>query len=170
MGDNEELRASRARIAAAAATDRRRFERALHDGVQQDLIALSVGLQLLLERLDDPAVARVHVEELRRETQASLGRVQRLADEIYPSLLDAHGLAGASERYAPTVEAAAALCCRAADPTGTATVTTREEDGRLVVEVRGPYADASLAARDLAAAAGATVTVEQNVFRAEFEL
>ena len=42
----EELRASRARIAATADGERRRIERALHDGVQQDLIALAVNLQL----------------------------------------------------------------------------------------------------------------------------
>ena len=72
MTDSEELRASRARIAAAAIADRRRFERALHDGVQQDLIALSVGLQLLVERIRDPDAASEVAEELRGETRAAL--------------------------------------------------------------------------------------------------
>jgi signal transduction histidine kinase len=160
MGDCEELRVSRARIAASAVSDRRRFERALHDGVQQDLIALSVGLQLMLELLDDPAAARAQVEELGREVHSALDRVRSLAQEIYPSTLDAQGLRGASRRYPPDVEAAIDLCSR------TAAQTIREEPGRLVVELQD-VADPT-ASRDLLEAAGATVTDEPDGLRAEF--
>jgi signal transduction histidine kinase len=151
MSDSDPLQASRARLAAAALADRRRFERALHDGVQQDLIALSVGLQLLRERADvDEAV-----DELRTATRETLERVRALADEIYPSVLDAQGLVGAPRRYPPEVEAAVAL----SEPT-----SIREENGRLVVELR------SAAVRDLLEAVGADVTVQDGQVRAEFAL
>lgn len=153
MRPDEELRASRARLAAAAIADRRRFERALHDGVQQDLIALAVELQLLAERVEDPAV-----EELRRGVHGALERVRALANELYPSVLDAQGLPEVSRRYPTELEAAIALC----SPTA-----IREEPGRLVVELRaGPDS----AARDLLEALGATVNDEPDGLRAEFRL
>ena len=162
MDGGDQLGASRSRVATAAISERRRFERALHDGVQQDLIALSVGLQLLLERLDEPAAARAQIETLGHEVHAALDRVRALADEIYPSTLDAQGLGGASRRYPAQVEAAVALASRAA------ATTIHEEHGRLVVELRGvPEPTVS---RDLLEAAGATVTAEPDCLRAEFAL
>ena len=156
LSDGDQLRASRARLAAAAIDDRRRFERALHDGVQQDLIALSVGLQLLRERIADLPEAREAVEELRAATHDALERVRSLAGEIYPSVLDARGLPGTSRRYAREVEAAVALCSPAA---------IREENGRLVVEL-----PEGSTARDLLEAVGATVIGESGRLRAEFAL
>ena len=162
MDDCDELRVSRARIAATAVFDRRRFERALHDGVQQDLIALSVGLQLVLERIEEPVAARERIEALRAEAHAALDRLRTLADEIYPSTLDAQGLRGASRRYPPDVEAAIALSSR------NVATTIREEHGRLVVELRSVAEPG--ASRDLLEAAGATVTDEPDGLRAEFAL
>jgi signal transduction histidine kinase len=162
MGEPEELRASRARLAEAIVADRRRFERALHDGIQQDLIALSVGLQLLLEAVDDAGDAREAVAKLRRETRSALDRVRGLADEIYPSLLDAQGLPGTTRRYPLALEAVVALCSRQAE------TAIHEELGCLVVDLRG--VDDSTATRDLLEAAGATVTVETDGLRADFQL
>jgi signal transduction histidine kinase len=162
MGDCEELRVSRARIAAAVIADRRRFERALHDGIQQDLIALSAGLQLILERIDEAGATREGVEALKGEAHSALTRVRALADEIYPSLLDAQGLRGASRRYPRELEAAVALCSRPAE------TAIREEQGRLVVELRG-VADWS-GACDLLQAVGASVTAEPNLLRAVFSV
>jgi signal transduction histidine kinase len=42
----EELRASRQRIVAAQDEERRRLERSLHDGAQQQMVALGVQLGL----------------------------------------------------------------------------------------------------------------------------
>ena len=90
-----ELQASRARIVAAADAERRRIERALHDGTQQDLVALSVILQLARHLLDsDPAGAHGHLEEMRGHLREALDDVRRLAWSIYPPLLD-RGLAQA---------------------------------------------------------------------------
>jgi signal transduction histidine kinase len=94
--DVEELRASRRRIVLAADADRRRIERALHEGVQQDLVALAVKLQLaggLIE--SDPAGAKQLVDELARDVQRSLDETAQLAQWIYPPLLESGGLGAA---------------------------------------------------------------------------
>jgi signal transduction histidine kinase len=84
---------SSARFADA---ERQRIQRALHDGVQQDLIALAVRLQLTGRLADsDLPGALALLEEMRRDVREALHRVQTLAEEIYPSVLDARGLADA---------------------------------------------------------------------------
>ena len=60
----EAVSASRARLAEAQDTERRRIERDLHDGAQQRLVSLRISLELLRERLghgcrsSDPRRAR----------------------------------------------------------------------------------------------------------------
>ena len=55
----DELRASRARIVEATDTERRRIERDLHDGAQQHLVALAVGVRLARQIADsDPEQAK----------------------------------------------------------------------------------------------------------------
>ena len=55
----EELRASRERLVLAADADRRGIERELHNGVQQDLVALAVNAQLAGRLVDtDPEAAK----------------------------------------------------------------------------------------------------------------
>jgi signal transduction histidine kinase len=73
--------------------ERQRIQRALHDGVQQDLIAVAVRLQLAgrLANSDLPGALAL-LEEMRRDVREALHRVQTLADEIYPGVLDARGL------------------------------------------------------------------------------
>ena len=144
----------------SASDDRRRFERALHDGVQQDLIALSVRLQLArqLAGADLPAALAL-LDEIGSDVREALVRVQALANEIYPSVLDARGLADALRgaasaarvtatveasglgRYPAEVEAAVYFCCRAVleGLASDAHVTFRisEEEHALRVEVSG---------------------------------
>jgi signal transduction histidine kinase len=92
----EQLTASRERLVLAADEDRRAIERALHDGVQQQLIALAVNLQLAGQVAeDDPAAAKALVEQMRRDVREALDDTTRLAQRIYPALLDAGGLAAA---------------------------------------------------------------------------
>jgi signal transduction histidine kinase len=87
----ERLRA--ARLVAAADADRRTFERKLHDGVQQELVALVVNLQLARELCaTDPEAAGVLLDQVGRDTRVALDELRRLATEIYPSLLDPGGL------------------------------------------------------------------------------
>jgi signal transduction histidine kinase len=94
--DADELRASRVRLVLAAQADRRRIERELHDGVQQDLVWLAVKLQQARGLVDsDPAAAGALVDELRREVQESLDRLRSLAHRIHPQQFEAGGLPAA---------------------------------------------------------------------------
>ena len=146
----------------SASDDRRRIERALHDGVQQDLVAVSVRLQLvrLLAAEDLPAAVAL-LDEIGTDVRGALERVQSLANEIYPSVLDARGLPDAirgaasaahvsatveaeGERYPADVEAGVYFCCRAllqrlgADAHVTFRITADER--ALRVEIAGDFA------------------------------
>src|SRR5919199_2209247 len=68
----EELKGSRARVIEAGQQERQRLERDLHDGAQQRLIALSLELGLLEERLDADFEARRRLDRAREEIATSL--------------------------------------------------------------------------------------------------
>ena len=91
----EELRASRQRLVAAQDEERRRLERNLHDGAQQQLVALKVQLGLA-ERLAEAGqpVAEM-IRQLKEETGEALETLRDLARGIYPPLLAAEGLPSA---------------------------------------------------------------------------
>jgi signal transduction histidine kinase len=89
----EELRASRRRLALAADAERRDIERALHEGVQQDLVGLAANLEVAVGSVDsDPAAAKALLEELQRETRRALTETRELANRVFPALLEAGGL------------------------------------------------------------------------------
>jgi signal transduction histidine kinase len=96
----EELKGSRARIVEAGQNERRRLERNLHDGAQQRLIALSLELSLLEERMDGDPEARAHLDQARREVATSLEELRDVARGIHPAVVSAHGLAVALEQLA----------------------------------------------------------------------
>ena len=92
----EELRASRQRLVAAQDEERRKLERNIHDGVQQQLVALAVKLKLadaMVER--DPAKARETLASLQDDAGSALEDLRDLARGIYPPLLADQGLAAA---------------------------------------------------------------------------
>ena len=89
----EALRASRSRITQAHDNARRRIERDLHDGAQQALLALSVGLQRLAAQLGGDA--RGDAEHLRRLSQQTLVELRQLASGTYPSALRELGVGAA---------------------------------------------------------------------------
>ena len=97
----EDLRASRQRLVAAQDEERRRLERNLHDGAQQNLVAIKVKLGLaeaLAER--DPAKARELVGQLKADADEALDTLRDLARGIYPPLLADKGLGAALEAQA----------------------------------------------------------------------
>jgi signal transduction histidine kinase len=135
-------------LVEAADAERRAIERALHDGVQQDLIALSVRLQLARRVADDDPVAAVRLlDDMSRDVEDALARVRRLADSVYPSLLSPLGLVEALRaaghdveanglgRLSPAVEAAAYFFCRDAAGSAAASVALRVDAGTLVVRL-----------------------------------
>ncbi len=93
----EELRASRARIVAAADAERRRLERDLHDGAQPRFLALLHELRrardIAAASGDAATVARL--AEAIAEAEALIGELREVAHGIYPATLGERGLGGA---------------------------------------------------------------------------
>jgi signal transduction histidine kinase len=97
----EELRASRQRIVAAQDAAARRLERNIHDGAQQQLVALAVKLRLMGSLIGrDAAKERELAAQLLGEAQDALENVRDLARGIYPPLLQDAGLLAALEAQA----------------------------------------------------------------------
>ncbi|MGN6173648.1 MAG: sensor histidine kinase [Streptosporangiaceae bacterium] len=91
-----ELRASRLRIVAAADDQRRRIERDIHDGAQQQLLAIA-GKLALAESVagQDGERERALVAQLKAETGGALETLRELARGIHPPLLADQGLIAA---------------------------------------------------------------------------
>jgi signal transduction histidine kinase len=97
----EELRASRQRLVAAQDGERRKLERNIHDGAQQQLVALGVQLRLADAMVDrDPAKVREVLTRLQGDTQTAINDLRDLARGIYPPLLADQGLGAALEAQA----------------------------------------------------------------------
>ena len=88
----DQLLASRRRLVEAQDAERRRIERNLHDGAQQQLIALAIQLGLLAESAGDPDLIRQAIPGLKAQLSAALDDLRALARGIYPPLLAEQGL------------------------------------------------------------------------------
>jgi signal transduction histidine kinase len=153
-----ELRASRRRMALAFDAERRGFERALHDGVQQRLVGLAANLELATRSIDaDPASAKDVLVEMRLEAGRALEETRALAQALYPPLLETGGLvpalrsaaasadvavridAAREQVYPPEIAGAVYFCCRdvieAAEAGTTVSITVRVEAGALAFEI-----------------------------------
>jgi signal transduction histidine kinase len=156
-----ELRASRQRLVAAQDDERRRLERNLHDGAQQQLVALSIQLKLARTMLDrDPVKTGELLDGMQSTAGDAIEDLRDLARGIYPPLLADKGLPTALEaqakkavvpttvtadgvvRYAQDVEAAVYFSCLEAmnnvakyADASSASVALTQTDGRLVFEV-----------------------------------
>jgi signal transduction histidine kinase len=91
----DDLRASRRRLVQAQDSERQRLERNLHDGAQQQLVALAVQLRLLDDAAGDFGGIKELTAGLRSGLQAALEDLRALARGIYPPLLADQGLAAA---------------------------------------------------------------------------
>ena len=89
----EELEASRLRIVEASDAERRRLERNLHDGAQQRLVALSIGLRRAQATLpvstDDTENLLATLSD---ELAEALSELRELAQGIHPAVLTERGL------------------------------------------------------------------------------
>ncbi|HEX2052364.1 MAG TPA: sensor histidine kinase [Actinomycetota bacterium] len=123
----DELQASRKRVLAAQYKARRQLERDLHDGAQQQLVALKVKLSLA-ERIATEEKVKGFLSQLQHDADDTLQTLRDLARGIYPPLLAEKGLAvaltaqankspldvtvtGEVGRYGQEVEAAVYFCC-----------------------------------------------------------
>ena len=88
-----DLTAARKRIVAAATEERQRLERDLHDGAQQQLIAISIALRLLAgEATGMSEGSSALVEEASRELALAIDALRDVAHGIDPSVLPTRGL------------------------------------------------------------------------------
>jgi len=97
-----QVRESRHRIASAADDERRRIERNLHDGAQNRLLALALGLSAAQRRLGDeadPEVDRLLAASV-EELQSTVEELRTLARGLHPTVLTEYGLAAALEALA----------------------------------------------------------------------
>jgi signal transduction histidine kinase len=98
----EDLRISRARIVEAADAARRRLERDLHDGAQQQLVSLALDLRLLRARLNGSDVVPM-VDEVSEKLNVALAELRELARGIHPAVLTDRGLGPAVQGLADRV-------------------------------------------------------------------
>ena len=97
----EELRGSRRRLVAAQDHERRKLERNIHDGAQQQLVALAVKARLARQFVArDPAKTEEMLGQIEAETQTALDDLRDLARGIYPPLLADKGLEPALDAQA----------------------------------------------------------------------
>lgn len=161
--------------------ERRRIEAALHDGVQQDLAATVVALELARELLSrDPAAARRALDELAVEVERALAQVRALAETVYPSILPARGLADALrpldvetaglERYPLELEEAVYFSCQALR-SGAARARVWSDGSALRLELAGATGDDEVAlARARIAAVGGQLDLSADGVSASIPL
>src|SRR5579864_598895 len=156
-----ELHESRRRLVSAQDEARRRLERDLHDGAQQNLVSLrmKLGLAATVAR-ERPGSLEPLLAEMQSELGDALDSLRSLARGVYPPLLEAEGLKAAvrararqvpisidvqcaPERYPRELEGAVYFCCSEALQNLTkhsratrGSVRVWPEDGRLCFEVR----------------------------------
>ncbi|HEY7398006.1 MAG TPA: PAS domain S-box protein [Gaiellaceae bacterium] len=120
----EQVIASRARLVAASDEVRRRLERDLHDGAQQRLVTLVLGIGVARRKVEDEAIGEL-LAAAERDAREAIAELRHLATGLHPPILTEGGLAPAlaalarrtplevelahvpDERFEPTIEVAA---------------------------------------------------------------
>ena len=157
----QELQRSRARLVRAADDERRKFERNLHDSVQQQLISIKLRLEMEADEGGLSESSRARIAKITQSVEATLAEVRDVAHGLYPPLLAASGLPTALRRflghatspleidavgvgrYPPEIESAVYYCCLEAIQNATkhggrrvhVWVRLAEEDGHLTFRV-----------------------------------
>jgi signal transduction histidine kinase len=85
---------SRSEVVAAADAERRRIERDLHDGAQQQLVALAMNLGMARAALGDdvPPATRKVIEQAHEDAVAALAGLRELVRGLHPAVLNDRGL------------------------------------------------------------------------------
>jgi signal transduction histidine kinase len=156
-----EVARSRARLVRAADDERRKFERNLHDSVQQQLISIKIRLEIEAEKEDLSDSSRERLLDIARSVHAALAEVREVAHGLQPPLLTASGLPTALRRlhehatppadindhgvgrYPPEIESAVYYCCLEAIQNATkhggrgvrVSVALAENDGHLTFRI-----------------------------------
>jgi signal transduction histidine kinase len=187
-----EVQQSRARLATAQVTERRKIERDLHDGAQQRLLAVALQLRAAHDGTDIDRLRQV-AESSIQQIQAAIVELRELANGVHPAALTTGGLLAAlddlatrtpvpvllqvpDERFKPEVEATAwFIACEAVvnavkhgQPT-TITITVARKAQHLVVDIRDdgsggadPNSQGLRGIADRAESIGGVLVVESN--------
>jgi len=157
----DELQASRQRLVTAQDTERRRLERNLHDGAQQNLVALKLKIALMKNlATKDPQRTQAALDELTADANEAIETLRELARGLYPPILAQDGLVAALEaqahrtpvpvevvagplpRYSQEIEAGVYFCVLEAlqnmvkhAQATKATVSIEQRDGHLAFSV-----------------------------------
>jgi signal transduction histidine kinase len=183
----EELRASRARLVAAADAKRRELERDLHDGAQQRLVAIALSIRLARRGIadEDPELeARLATAE--EGVRVAVVQLREVAHGLFPAVLAEEGLRAALDelseqtprllprslpdrRFDDGVESAAYFAARESlrSTQGDVTVEAVAENGhvRLTINAGAGFDGAVTQIRDRVGAVGGTVTVAGRELR-----
>ncbi|HKY46486.1 MAG TPA: histidine kinase [Acidimicrobiia bacterium] len=151
----ESIRVSRARIVVTADSERHRLERDLHDGAQQRLIALLLGLRLVPIESAPSGGGDVNsgLEAVVTTVQRAIDELRAVAHGVHPAVLSDEGLAAAiealaeeailpltidslpEERYSAAVENAAYRLVAETAKAGATRVRAVRRDGNLIIEM-----------------------------------
>ena len=159
----------------------------MHQGVQQLLVALAANVQLAAASVDtDPAATRKLFAEIGQDVRQALDDTRKLAESIYPPLLEAGGLVPALRAAAvtaavktridvatgttcpPEVAGAVYFCCldvlERAAPGTPVVISVRNEEGAVAFEIvaDGDVDAEQLPLRDRVEALGGRVTIQQG--------
>jgi signal transduction histidine kinase len=146
----EKLAASRARLVQVGDAERQRLERNLHDGAQQRLVSVALGLNMVSAKLEsDPDVARQLLSGAQSELARGLEELRELARGIHPVVLTERGLGPALE----------ALAARAPLPVDVKTVPDERLSAPVEAAAYYVVAEAITNVAKYAHASGATVSV-----------
>ena len=183
LGEIAALRASRERLVLAADAESRRIERALHNGMLQKLVALSMAVQQASELAATNPALKVRLEEIAQDVQRALDETAALAERIDAPMLEVPGRLAVALRAAavaadtrasvevavdselPHAVARTVLLgwLEALEGSASATPTTivvREEGADLVFEIVSGTSLEGL--RDRVEALGGSLTVERD--------
>lgn len=152
----DELTASRERLVAAQDDERRRLERDLHDGIQQDVVAQIAGLRLARNRLQRGELTAPELVALQEQARDTLRELRELARGIHPPVLSDNGLVAAVEsgvaRYPIPLEVSADAALRATrfsdDIETTAYYVVREALANTAKHANATHASVGLARSD----------------------
>jgi signal transduction histidine kinase len=149
----EKLAASRARLVEVGDAERMRLERNLHDGAQQRLVSVALGLSMLAAKLEsDPRAARALLTAAQEELSRGLAELRELARGIHPVVLTERGLGPALD----------ALLARAPVPVEIAELPERRLAAPVEVAAYYVVAEAITNVGKYARASSATVSIGRS--------
>jgi signal transduction histidine kinase len=176
------LRASRERLVLAADAESRRIERALHDGVLQKLVALSMAVQEASGLAPTDPGLKVRLEEIAHDVQRALDETAALAERVDAPMLEVPGRLAVALRAAAVATGAQASvdvaveselphevartvllawldALEGSDGAEPTTIVVREDDAELVFEIVSGSPLEGL--RDRVEALGGSLSVER---------